>query len=143
MPGTEGKLRALEAANEARRLSREELIRPRSLIETVTIEGLGGSVVLKSLSERVRREIAQKAGEGTPHYDDRLFTRLVIVASLMDPKLEPDDVEALQDQDGAVIDELALHVTSLNMMGKAPELKKDSGPTQTSGSDLSLQNDSE
>lgn len=134
MAGTQGKLHALEAQEEQRRLSKEELLRPRKLRQEVEIEGLEGKVTIQTLSYRKRRELKAEAKAGTPEYDDDLFTLLVISESVVEPKLTKDDLEALGEQDGMVLDTLSVEIAKLNLMGKAEELKKDSSETSNSDS---------
>lgn len=134
MAGTQGKLRALEEQEEQRRLSKEELLRPRKLRQEVEIEGLGGKVEIQTLSYQKRRELKAEAKAGTAEYDDDLFTLLVISESVVDPKLTRGDLEALGEQDGMVLDTLSVEVAKLNLMGKAEELKKDSSETSNSDS---------
>jgi len=129
MPGREGTLKALESESEQRRLSKEELLRPRIQEKTEFIDGLGGEIVIRSLSHRQRQEIHARAGVGKPDYDDDLLTCLTIVESLVDPKLEESDIQALKEQDVTVFDEIVLKLSLLNMMGRTEVLKKDSKGT--------------
>lgn len=116
----------LKGREQQRRLSKEDLLQPRILKQEVFLESLQGSVVLKSLSHAERQRVRTEAGLGTDAWDEDQFTLLTIVASVEDPKLSLEDVEALKAQDAAVIDELVTQITFLNMLGQAGELKKES-----------------
>ncbi len=124
--GKAAQLRDLSGREEQRRLSKEELLRPRVFERTEFIEGLGGEIVIRSLTHRQQREIREKAGFGTPDYDEEKLTSFGILESIIDPKLEEKDLERLQDQDAGVYDEIVLKISLLNMMGHSEELKKDS-----------------
>lgn len=126
MAGREGKLQALKSAEENRRVSKEELLRPRIVTKPEFIDGLGGEVVIRSLSHAQRQEINQRANVGKPDYDDDLLTCLTIVESLVEPKLEEKDIDALREQDVTIFDDLVLKITMLNMLGRTEDLKKDS-----------------
>lgn len=143
MSGNAPKLRALEAQDEQRRLSKEELLRPRKVKDEVSIPQLGGTVEIQSLSHRQRRELQQKAGFGTDDFDEDKLTFLGIVESVVDPKLTVEDVAALAEQDYAIIDALSTYITHLNLFGAAGDLGKGSRPSQNSDSASSSQNDSE
>lgn len=129
MAGREGTLKALETQESQRRLSKEELLRPRIVERTEYIDGLGGEIVVRSLSHAQRQEVHKRAGVGTPEFDDDLLTCLTIVESLVEPKIEESDLEALRQQDVTIFDEIVLKLTMLNMMGRTEELKKDSEET--------------
>lgn len=130
MAGREGKLRDLSAREEQKRLTKEELLRPRRVIDDQYIAGLDGTVSLQSISHRQRQELREKAGFGTDKFNDDEFTMLSIVESIIDPKLTIEDLEALRDQDATVIDELIVYISAINMMGRAESLKKESDPIQ-------------
>ncbi len=134
MSGTAAKLKDLNAREEQRRLSKEELLRPRIVRRTEFIEGLGGEIIITSLSHRQRQELHERAHVGKPDFDDDMLTTLTIIESLVDPKLEESDIEALRDQDVTVYDEIVLKISMLNMMGRTEELKKDSRETTNSDS---------
>lgn len=137
MAGREGKLQALSAREEQQRLSKEELLRPRHITETVFMNSLGGEVVFQSMTHRVRKEIQDETKAGTPEFDDDLMTMLSIVESVVEPKLTRDDIEKLREQDASIIDEFSLHIATLNMFGRGEELKKESDETPNSDSDSS------
>jgi hypothetical protein len=132
--GTSAKLKDLSAREEQRRLSKEELLRPRIIRRTEFIESLGGEIVLQSLSHRQRQELHERAHVGKPDFDDDLLNSLTVVASIVDPKLEESDIEALREQDVTVYDEIVLKITMLNMLGRTDDLKKDSKGTLNSDS---------
>lgn len=134
MANREGKLRDLSAREEQRKLSKEELLRPRKVVEEQFIPGLGGTVTLQSISHRQRQEFREASKFGTAEFDEDRFTLLSIVASVVDPALTLEDVEALKDQDATVIDELIVFISSLNMLGRSEELKKGSKPIKSSDS---------
>lgn len=121
----------LKVQEEQRRLSKEELLKPRIAKEEVFLESLQGTVMLKSLSHAERQKIRTEAGLGTPEWDEEKFTMLSLVYSVVDPDLTMEDLEALKEQSSAVIDELVTQVTFLNMLGQAGELKKGSSETQS------------
>jgi hypothetical protein len=132
----------LSQREEQRRLSKEELLQPRIREQDVEITGLGGTVRLRSFSHRTRLEVREKAGYGTPQYDENRYTNLCIVHALLEPKLIEEDIDALQDQDQSIYDELVLHISVLNFMGQAGDLKKGSNEILNSDSDSNLPNDS-
>lgn len=132
--GAAPKLKALETQETQRRLSREQLLQPRIREEETEIEGLGGTVVLRSLSYAARAEIRSKTGWNTEEYDDDAFTMLAIVHSVVDPKLTEADIDALKEQDQSIFDSLVLKITLLNMMGRTGDLKKESEPIGSSDS---------
>jgi len=129
--GKEAKIHALEAEGEQRRLSKEELLRPRIIEEEQEVESLGGTIVLRSLSHRQRQIIREKANFGKADFNEELFTSLSIIDSIIDPKLTMEDLEALREQSAAVYDDLVMRVSILNLLGKTDDLKKDSKRTQS------------
>lgn len=118
-------LQALEDANMQRKLSKEELLRPRLVTVEEYIDSLDGKVTLRSMSHGMREELRQKSGWGTPQFDEGKFTMLGIVYSVVDPELTEADVETLMKQDVRIIDELVGKISVLNMLGKVEELKKE------------------
>lgn len=126
------KVQALQAREEQRRASREELLTPRRRTEEVYIEGLDAWITLRSLSHEARQKLQKDAGVGTEAFDAEKMGLLSIVASVVDPVLTETDVAELWKQDGAIIDEIQLAIGGMNLMGRAPELKKGSKPTQNS-----------
>lgn len=131
MASREGKLRDLSAREEQRKLSKAELLRPRKVVEETFINSLGGTITLQSLSHGRRQEIRQAAGFDTPEFDEDKFTMLSIVASIVDPEMTLDDLQALHDQDASVIDELIVKISVLNLLGRTEDLKKESEPIQS------------
>lgn len=123
-------LQALEAKEQQRKLSKEELLRPRLIKETVFVEGLQGEITIKSVSHAKRQELHKLAGVGTDDFDGDRLTMLTIAASIVEPELSESDVAALREQDAAVIDEISMHISALNLMGRSGELKKESSETQ-------------
>ena len=134
--GRESHLKSLEAQESQRRLSKEEMLRARIVEKEEFIEGLGGTVLLRSLSHEARQEIRTKSGFQTPNWDEDLFTSLGIVYSVIDPKLTEEDIAELRKQDSQIYDDLVLKITMLNMLGRTEELKKESSETPNSDSDL-------
>lgn len=128
---TKATVSQLQSQEQQRRLSKEELLQPRIVKQETFVESLGGTVELKSLSHSERQRIRTEAGLGTPEWDEEKFTMLSIVYSVVDPDLSMSDLEALKEQNAAVIDELVTHITFLNMLGQAGELKKESSETQS------------
>lgn len=127
--GREGKIHDLGAREEQRRLSKTELLRPRMVEEDVFIHSMGGTVTLRSISHEARQRIRDQAGFMTQEFDEDKFTMLSIVESVIDPDLQEEDVEELRKQDASVIDELVLAVSTLNLLGRSEDLKKESETT--------------
>jgi len=100
----------------------------------VEISGLGGTVIIKSMSHAVRQELRGLTGWGTDDFDQDRFVCLAIVRSLVDPQLSDTDIEQLRQQDQSIYDELEMQITLLNMIGRTEELKKDSSSTPSSAS---------
>ena len=123
------KVRALQARAEQQKASRELLLHPRRFRQDVLIEGLGAEVTLQSLSQEQRKDIQEKAQGDDGTYDGEQAGLLTIVACVVDPELTLNDLEALKQQDAAIIDELHMHIALMNQMGKVPELKKGSSKT--------------
>lgn len=117
-----------------RRLSKEDLLQPRIVEKEVILESLGGTVLIRSLSHADRAEIRSEAGWGTEAWDEGKFTLGAILRSLKDPQLNEDDLKALEAQHHGIVDELEMHITLLNMLGKAADLKKESSETPSSDS---------
>ncbi len=132
--GEAAHLRDLSQREEQRRLSKEELLRPRIVNRTEFIEGLGGEIVIRSLSQRQRQDLRSRSKFGTAEFNEDLLTDLSIIESIVDPKLTEADLEAIRDQDAAVYDEIVMRISLLNMMGRTDELKKDSNETPSSDS---------
>lgn len=113
-------LHSLEQGKEQKRLTREQFLQTRISEQTVFIDSMGGEIVMRSLSVKARRELRLKASpEGV--YDDDLFTRLVIVHSIIDPPISDVDLAQLEEQDGRVFDEVVLKITMLNSFGVGEE----------------------
>lgn len=131
MAGSQARLKALQQQQDQQRLSKEQLLTPRQLEEELTLESLGGTVRIRSLSHAQRQDIQkQSMGEdGTPDQD--LATMLSLVASIVEPELTVEDIKALREQDASVIDELSISIGSLNLMGRAGDIKKGSKKTRT------------
>lgn len=130
MPRSEAELKALSSQEDARRLSKEQVLTARIVEKPVFLQSLDGEVVLRSLSHAKRQEFRERAKFGTPEYDDDLFTDLAIVYSFVDPELTEGDIQKFREQDTQVYDEIVLEVTKLNMLGRGEELGKDSSKTQ-------------
>jgi hypothetical protein len=126
---SEARINDISAREEQRRLSKEELLRPRVYEKDEFIEALGGTVRIRSLTHAMRSEIRQKAGFGTKDWDEDRFTSLGIIFSIVDPKLTEEDVESLRQVDAGVYDELVLRISMMNMLGHQEELGKDSSET--------------
>lgn len=127
MAGNEQKLKALQGQEAQRRLSREELLRPRIVTQEETLETMGGlTVMLRSFTFEQRSQIKQECGAGTPQFDEDKFQLLSIVEALVDPTLTVQDLEELKKQNGEIIDELVMKITVLNLLGRSGELKKES-----------------
>lgn len=133
----ETRLRALEQQSEQRRLSREQFLTPKIREEEVPIAGLGGSILIRSVSHSVRRRLREEATPTDPEtglavYDDDLFTRLFVVESIVDPELTHDDVEALEKQSATVFDQIIMALTIFGAGDAVVEAKKDSPTSQSS-----------
>lgn len=124
MSDSNGALHAVEQSNAQKRLNREQFLQSRIVEKTVPINSMGGEIVIRSMSVKARKELRAKASPDG-QYDDDLFTRLVIVHSLVDPQLEESDIEAIQEQNGQVFDEVVLAVTMLNTFGAGEDDLKD------------------
>jgi hypothetical protein len=129
MAGREGKLQDLESREEQRKLSKQELLRPRLIEEDVFVTSLGGTVTLRSISHEARQRIREQCGFMTEKFDEDKFTMLSLVESIIDPQLTVEDIEELRKQDASVIDELVVQVSTLNMLGRTTDLKKESETT--------------
>lgn len=135
MTGKASQLKAVEAQEAQRRLSKEELLNPRIREERVFISDLGGEIVLRSLSYAKRAELRSRCGFGSEEtWDDEQFTLLCIVHSVIDPDLTEDDIPAIKEWDQGVFDDMVLKVTLLNMLGHTESLKKESPTTESSDS---------
>jgi hypothetical protein len=124
--GKAAHLQDLSQREAQHRLSKEELLTPRLTQREVEITGLGGVVLIRSLSHARRQQLRQEAHFGQPEWDEEVFTNLTIIHSIVEPKLEVSDIAALREQDASVYDELVLQISWLNMLGRTEELKKDS-----------------
>ena len=135
MTAKASQLKAVEAQEAQRRLSKEELLNPRIREDRVLIPDLGGEIVMRSLSYATRAELRSRCGFGSEeNWDDELFTLLCIVHSVVDPQLTEDDIPAIKEWDQGVFDDMVLKVTLLNMLGRTDPLKKDSPTTGSSDS---------
>jgi len=117
-------LLALEAREQQRRLSRQDLLQPKIIEKEVEIAELGGTVLLKSLSYEVRSSIRKATGWGSGNMDAELFELMLIAESVIDPPLTVDDLQELKKQDLTIIDVLSVECSILNSPGRATELKK-------------------
>lgn len=135
-------LQSLEASEQQRRLSRDDLLRSRIIEKQEYIHSLEGEITIRSMSVRTRREIRTKAGWGTPEFDEEVFNTWAIIYSVVDPKLTEEDVEAISEQEVAVFEEILLKLSLLNMLGRGEDLKKDSEPTESSDSPSDSASDS-
>lgn len=113
--------------------SREELLTPRRNEEVVFVRTLGVSVRMRSLSRKARDELERQA-KVDGRYSQGRHELLILAHCIVDPDLSVSDVEALEEQDTAILDELSLHLNALNFRGKGEELKKASSPIPSSGS---------
>lgn len=130
-----GRQKELEAREQQRRLSKAELLRPHLAEKDVYISELDGTVRIRSLSHKQRKELQEKAGFNTPEYDDDKMTMFGIIESVIDPQLTETDVEAFREQGSGIIDQLSMEISLLNMIGGSKELGEESSPTQNSDSD--------
>lgn len=132
MAGSKARLQALNSRELQQRISKEQLLTPRQLEEDVTLESLGGTVKIRSLSHGQRQDIQGKCMDpDTGQFDTDKMTMLSLVEAIIEPDLTEADIEALRTQDASIIDELQVAIASLNLMGRAGELKKGSRKTRT------------
>ena len=131
MAGSQARLKALQQQEAQQRLSKEQLLTPRQLEEDIHLESLGGTVKIRSLSHAQRQDIQKGAMGESGEVDQDLMTMLSLVESIIEPKLTIEDIKALREQDASVIDELSIQIGSLNLMGRAGDLKKGSRKTRT------------
>jgi hypothetical protein len=132
MAGSQARLKALTAQEMQKRVSKEQLLTPRQLEEEVTLESLGGTVRIRSLSHAQRQDIQGKCmNPETGQYDTDKMTMLSLVEAVVEPDLTEEDIESLRKQDASIIDELQVAIASLNLMGRAGDLKKESRKTRT------------
>lgn len=133
MSGAEARVAQLQAREEQKRASREDLITIHTREEDIPLASLDGATVrIRSLTARQRREIRDKAGWGGDGWDEEYFTALCVVASLIDPVLSEEDAAQLMDQDAGMWDELTLQVNLMNLPSPKKGIKdlgKDSSPT--------------
>lgn len=131
MAGSAARIRALESKNAQQRLSKEQLLTPRKLEEDVFVEGLGGTVKIRTLSHAQRQDIQKMSMGDDGEFDADRMTMLSIVAAIVEPDLTEADIESLRQQDVSIIDELQVAIGSLNLVGRASDLKKGSRKTRT------------
>jgi hypothetical protein len=134
MAGSEQKEKQLEHAEEQRRASKEDLLRPQLREEPIFIESLGYEIVICSLSKKKRDEIRGECGYGSDNWDEAKASALQILACVKDPQLTYEDLERLDEQSAEIIDEINLHISLHNWTGRTEELKKDSSEIQNSDS---------
>lgn len=139
--GSKSGVAQLKVAEAQRRATREDILSPQIVEEDIYITSLDAWVIIRTMSHRKRKALQEKHKFGTPEYDDEAFTFEGIVQSLVEPKLTLEDVEALKDQNAAVVDEIINNITQLNMFGRALDLKKELEKMQNSGSDSNSQKD--
>lgn len=140
-------MKAVEAQSEQRRLSREQFLQTKIRQEEVEIPGLGGTVLLQSVSHSVRRRLREEASpkdavSGEPRYDDDLFTKLYIAESIIDPELTLEDVERLDQMNSVVFDQIIMAITLFNTTDAVAQAKKDSSTSPSSGSPSDSASDS-
>jgi hypothetical protein len=140
---SETELKMLQAQNEQRRISKEELLTPKIVEREVRIESLDGTVKVRSLTFQQRQDLKQQAGVGTDRFDETNYVMLTIVESVVDPQLTLEDVEALRQQSGEIVDEISTQIMLINLIGRSGELKKGSSPTPSLDFPLNSQNGSE
>lgn len=140
--GREAQLKAVQAQDEQRRLSREQILLSRPREEEVDIPGLGGKVLMRTLTHGLRKDLRKKANFNTPEYDDDYFTRLVIVHTIIDPELTEADVAAFEESSIDVFDQIVMAISLFNMSGSIEAAKKGSSQTQSSDIPSDSQSDS-
>lgn len=139
--GKDAAVHQLQQKEQQRRVSRSELLKPKITEEDVYIKRLDGTVKLRSLSQEKRRIIREGCGANTPDYSQDKFELLSIVHSVVDPKLNENDVEELKEQDGGIIDELVVAIQMLNTFGNIEQLKNSLSEIQSSDSPSTSQKD--
>jgi len=140
---SKAELDQLQVANEQRMASREELLQPRVRDEVVFIPSLDASIKIRSFTLAVRREVQKAAGQGAPNFDPEELNVYAILYGVIEPKLEKEDIEALRNQDAAIIDEIVAALSMHNSFGAIRELKKGLEEIANSDSPLSSQNGSD
>lgn len=135
MSGNAAKVAQLQARDQAKRLSREDLLTIRKREEEVELASFGGdTVIIRTLTARERREFREMAGYGSEEWDEDYFTALCVAASMVEPKLELEDAKVLMEQESALWDELTLNVNLINIPGAklgVKDLGKDSKTTES------------
>lgn len=127
----------LKQKESQRRLSREELLKPKFVEEELYIEELGGTVLLRSMSQEARRIVNEKPkildeeGNETGKVDQPLFERLAIRHSVIEPALTDSDIDQFKEIDALIIDKLILAIQLLNSVGNLDSLKNSSSGTQS------------
>lgn len=133
--GQSPKLAAVAQNEEKRRMSKSELLQSRIREEETEIDGMEGTVLLRSLSIGARSELRERTHWGTEQFDEDEFTLLLVVHSIKDPQLTEKDIETLKEMDQSVYEMLVLKISLLNMPSVKRDLPKESEPTGNSGSD--------
>jgi hypothetical protein len=143
MPSKPPHLSTLEAQQTQRRLSREELLTPRIRKGTITLKAFDGAELeVQTLSNRQRQTLRAQARNDMGELDEDKWRLLMMCEMVVDPELSVEDLESLNGQDAAIVDELELQLTMFSMMGSVDELGKESKETPSSGSDSSSPNGS-
>ena len=132
--GEQAAVTELKQKEQQRRLSREDLIRPKIVEDELYIPRLGGTVKLRTLSQERRRKCRDGSGANTQEFDEDLFERLCIVYSVVDPELTIEDVDALVEQDVSILNELNVAIQILNSLGTLAGLKNESSEIPNSDS---------
>jgi len=133
--GQSPKLAAVAQNEEKRRMSKTELLQPRIREEETEIDGMEGTVLLRSLSIGARSELRERTKWGTEEFDEDEFTMLLVVYSIKEPQLNEDDIKALMEMDQSIYEMLVLKISLLNMLGVQRDLPKVSETTGNSDSD--------
>jgi hypothetical protein len=133
----------LRVADEQRKMAtRDMLLGLHRQRKVEMIESLGAHVAFVSMGASTRDRVEKECGLGTEYFDKTRYTAMSLVECIEDPQLTEKDIEALSEQDIRIIDELALHVTLINVVGGDPEeAKKAFRKIVNSDSDSSSQND--
>ena len=99
-------------------LSRDQFLAPSVTTTEYVIPELGGAVVLRSLTRQEQKDIGRKSMVDNKT-DEELLDGLLIVTACVEPKLTPEDVGALRNQQAGIIARLIVKINELSGFGRA------------------------
>ncbi|MCK9326797.1 MAG: hypothetical protein M0P69_14995 [Bacteroidales bacterium] len=105
------------------RITREQLLNVKLKEKEVPIKALGGDILMRELSvaqqDKVRESCTKGVdGEGKPIIDLSGFRRKLVMETIVDPILQPEDFEALKKLPGGVFNELQNAAIEINGLQK-------------------------